>query len=98
MSEALARHELELSQRVLQFHRADGWRRLGYATEGQYALERLGLSRSSLAARRALALRLERLPTVAAPWARRTLRLAQRLCALGITLGGQAGARLAARF
>ena len=40
----------------------------------------------------------ERLPTVAAPWARRTLRLAQRLCALGITLGGQAGARLAARF
>src|SRR5262245_43445064 len=40
----------------------------------------------------------ERLPTVAAPWARRTLRLAQHLCALGIALGGQAGARLAARF
>ena len=40
----------------------------------------------------------ERLPTVAAPWARRTLRLAQHLSALGIGLGGQAGARLAARF
>jgi transposase len=40
----------------------------------------------------------ERLPTVAAPWARRTLRLAQHLSALGIALGGQAGARLAARF
>jgi transposase len=40
----------------------------------------------------------ERLPTVAAPWARRTLRLAQHLRALGIALGGQAGARLAARF
>jgi transposase len=39
----------------------------------------------------------ERLPTVAAPWARRTLRLAQRLLACGIALGGQAGARLAAR-
>src|SRR3989441_627891 len=36
----------------------------------------------------------ERLPTVAAPWARRTLRLAQRLLALGVALGGQAGVRL----
>ena len=40
----------------------------------------------------------ERLPMVAAPWARRTLRLAQYLSALGLALGGQAGARLAARF
>jgi transposase len=40
----------------------------------------------------------EHLPMVAAPWARRTLRLAQYLSALGIALGGQAGARLAARF
>ena len=36
----------------------------------------------------------ERLPTIAAPWARRTLRLAQRLVALGIALGGQAGVHL----
>jgi transposase len=36
----------------------------------------------------------ERLPTVAVPWARRTLRLAQRLVALGVTLGGTAGVRL----
>src|SRR6266446_5746017 len=36
----------------------------------------------------------ERLPTIAAPWARRTLRLAQRLIALGVALGGKAGARL----
>jgi transposase len=36
----------------------------------------------------------ERLPTVAAPWARRTLRLARRLVALGIALGGTAGVRL----
>jgi hypothetical protein len=36
----------------------------------------------------------ERLPTIAAPWARRTLRLAQRLVALGIALGGKAGVRL----
>src|SRR3989441_804695 len=35
----------------------------------------------------------ERLPTVAAPWARRTLRLAQRLIALGVALGGKAGGR-----
>src|SRR2546429_2621864 len=38
----------------------------------------------------------ERLPTVAAPWARRTLRLAQLLLAYGIALGGAAGARLVA--
>ena len=36
----------------------------------------------------------ERLPTIAASWARRTLRLAQRLVALGIALGGQAGVHL----
>src|SRR5215468_612215 len=36
----------------------------------------------------------ERLPTIAAPWARRTLRLAQRLLALGIALGGKAGVQL----
>jgi transposase len=36
----------------------------------------------------------ERLPTIAAPWARRTLRLAQRLVALGVALGGRAGVRL----
>ena len=38
----------------------------------------------------------ERLPTVAAPWARRTLRLAQCLLAYGLALGGEAGARLVA--
>ena len=36
----------------------------------------------------------ERLPTIAAPWARRTRRLAQRLVALGVALGGTAGGRL----
>ena len=36
----------------------------------------------------------ERLPTVAVPWARGTLRLAQRLVALGMALGGRAGVRL----
>jgi transposase len=36
----------------------------------------------------------ERLPTIAAPWARRTLRLAQRLVALGVALGAHPGVRL----
>jgi transposase len=35
-----------------------------------------------------------RLPSVAAPWDRRTLRLAQRLVALSLALGGKAGVRL----
>jgi transposase len=36
----------------------------------------------------------ERLPTVTAPWARRTLRLAQRLVAVGLAWGGKAGEHL----
>jgi hypothetical protein len=64
LSRALAGHELVFSQRLLAFHHADGWRRLGYATEAQYARERLGISRSSLVARRSLAARLEALPAV----------------------------------
>jgi transposase len=40
----------------------------------------------------------ERLPTVAAPWARCTLRLAQRLGALGVALGGTAGTRLGCQW
>src|SRR5919198_5006971 len=36
----------------------------------------------------------ERLPTIAAPWARRTLRLAPRLVGLGVALGGAAGVHL----
>jgi hypothetical protein len=66
LAAALARHDLDLSRLALRLHRADGWRRLGYASEAQYARERLGSSRSSLRARRTLALRLERLPRVTA--------------------------------
>jgi len=40
----------------------------------------------------------ERLPTVAAPWARRTRRLAQCLRACGLALGGEMGARLGHRL
>ena len=40
----------------------------------------------------------ERLPDVAAPWARRTTRLAGRLTAVGLALGGAAGVRLGRRL
>jgi len=40
----------------------------------------------------------ERLPPVVAPWTRRTLRLAQRLVALGVALGGKAGGAAASRW
>lgn len=36
----------------------------------------------------------ERIPEIAAPWARKTVRLVQRLEAIGLALGGAAGARL----
>jgi transposase len=40
----------------------------------------------------------ERLPGLAAPWARRTLRLTARLLAIGLALGGAAGVRLSRQF
>jgi transposase len=40
----------------------------------------------------------ERLPDIAEPWARRTLRLTQSLLAVGVALGGQAGSRLTKRL
>jgi hypothetical protein len=66
LARALAAHELRFARRLLCFHRADGWRRLGYATETQHARERFGLSRSSLLARRSLVRRLTGLPALSA--------------------------------
>ncbi len=40
----------------------------------------------------------ERLPGVAAPWARKTARLSERLAVVGLALGGAAGARLGRRM
>ena len=40
----------------------------------------------------------ERLPGLAAPWARRTMRLTARLLAMGLALGGAAGVRLCRHF
>ena len=40
----------------------------------------------------------ERLPDVAAPWARKTVRLAGRLTAVGLALGGAAGTRLGSKL
>ncbi|MCY7275375.1 MAG: transposase family protein, partial [Phormidesmis sp. CAN_BIN44] len=37
----------------------------------------------------------ERIPEIAAPWARKTVRLVQRLQSIGLALGGAAGTRLA---
>jgi hypothetical protein len=65
LSKSLAEHEFVFAQLLLEFHRREGWRTLGLATEVQYARERLGLSRSSLLARRALAARLQTLPATA---------------------------------
>ena len=40
----------------------------------------------------------ERLPSIAAPWARKTTRLSGQLSAVGLALGGAAGARLGCRM
>jgi hypothetical protein len=62
----------ELSERDLALgivgesaRKAEVWRRLGFATEAQYARERLGVSLSSLKAKRILAARAGRVPELA---------------------------------
>jgi hypothetical protein len=53
----LARRDLVVGELAEGFWKADGWRRLGFATESQYARERLGMSLSAVKAKRALARR-----------------------------------------
>jgi hypothetical protein len=50
----LATADLRLASLAERMHELEGWRRLGFASENQYARERLGLSASSLRAKRAL--------------------------------------------
>jgi hypothetical protein len=58
----LARRDLALGDLAERFWKADGWRRLGFATESQYERERLGMSLSAAKAKRALARRARALP------------------------------------
>jgi hypothetical protein len=58
----LARRDVLLGEAAERFWAADGWRRLGFATESQYARERLGMSLSAVKAKRALARRARTLP------------------------------------
>jgi transposase len=66
----------------------------GYGITWQLRVRKL-FCRTALCPRRIFT---ERLPGIAAPWARRTLRLAARLLAMGLALGGAAGARLSQSF
>jgi len=59
LARELQGRDLELGQAALRLFAADGWRRLGFATAGQYARERAGVSLSSLKSRMTLARRLE---------------------------------------
>lgn len=64
ISRQLAEREVAIGELADRFWKADGWRRLGYATSAQYAKERLGMSIASLTDRRQLALRLNDLPSL----------------------------------
>jgi hypothetical protein len=61
----LANRDVELGRLAETFWRADGRRRLGFATDSQYARERLGLSLSAVKTKRDLGRRLTRLPQLA---------------------------------
>jgi hypothetical protein len=61
----LSERDLALGIIAEQATKAEVWRRLGFATEAQYARERLGVSVSSLKAKRILASRAARVPELA---------------------------------
>src|SRR5690606_31704638 len=65
LSAELARRDLTMGAMFQRFREADGWRRLGWATEKQYVEERVGVSHASMKARLTLARRCRRLPAVA---------------------------------
>jgi hypothetical protein len=62
LASELATRDLALGRLAEAFWKADGWRRLGYATAVQYARERLGTSLSSMETKRGLARRVEEMP------------------------------------
>lgn len=65
LCQELGAREVAFGALAERFWRADGWRRLGYASEQQYARERLGVSLSSVKSKRALARRSAQLPALA---------------------------------
>lgn len=62
----LAKRDLEIGRLCRVMFERKGWYQLGYASEGQYARERVGVSLSSLRHRCTLARRAERLPALGA--------------------------------
>jgi hypothetical protein len=62
----LSERDLALGLLADSAHKADVWRRLGFATELSYVRERLGVSLSCLKAKRILASRAARVPELAA--------------------------------
>jgi hypothetical protein len=62
----LAERDLVLGMVAERARAVEAWRRLGFASEGQYARERVGVSLSSLKSKRTLAARAARVPELAA--------------------------------
>jgi HNH endonuclease len=73
ISSELAQRDLTIGRLAEAFWKADGWRRLGYATETQYTRERLRVSTSSIEAKRQLARRVAAMPRLSDALTRRAL-------------------------
>jgi hypothetical protein len=58
----IARRDLAIGRCACRLFDANGWRKMGYATETQYARERVGMSYSALKKRMTLWRRVNRLP------------------------------------
>ncbi len=64
LSRELARRDLEMGDVARRLLEANGWRRLGYASEQQYVRERVGVSHAGLKARMTLSRRVETMPEI----------------------------------
>jgi hypothetical protein len=65
ISGAIREREVRIGELAESLWAANGWRRLGYATDAQYASERLGMAISSVNDKRLLVRQLRRLPHLA---------------------------------
>jgi len=95
LSADLASRDAVLGELSRRFFDASGWRRMGYASESQYARERAGCSLSSLRARITLSRRMADLPALARALAKGEIPYTSASLAARVATPGTADAWLA---
>ncbi|MCZ7687336.1 MAG: hypothetical protein M5U28_54795 [Sandaracinaceae bacterium] len=87
----LASRDVWLGKHLSRLFAADGWRRLGYASETQYAQERLGISRASMRKHMRLARQSEHLDRLSEAVAKGEVGYEAALALLRVVGAGHGG-------